>query len=204
MRALDSRATEEFGIPSLLLMENAGLGIAELAASEISSGKIVVVAGKGNNGGDGFVAARHLHNRGFAVHILLLSDPKMLQGDATLNFDIVSRMKIPCETFNDAKEHLGEASLIIDAIFGIGLKKPLEGPYADAVNVINESRKPVLAIDVPSGIDADTGDVRGAAIKATVTGTLGLPKNGLFRGAGALHAGKIAVVDIGLPRQVIS
>ncbi len=222
MRALDRRASEEFGIPSLLLMENAGRGVADLALSERfsenrSEGTIVVFCGKGNNGGDGLVAARHLYNRGFAMKVLLFAGPQTLKGDAAVNFQIISKMKIPCVILSEAKDLarffapngaqndiLASSDLIIDALFGVGLHAPLEGMDAKAVDAINQSGRRVLAVDIPSGLDADTGEVRGVAVKASITATLGAVKQGLLRGAGPLHAGKICVVDISLPKELIS
>ena len=220
MRALDRRATEEFGIPSLLLMENAGRGIADLICS-LSFPKIIIFSGKGNNGGDGFVAARHLHNRGLQVKVLLLADPAQLKGDAALNFEIISKMKIPVvilmpevdpkgllrgeshKILRSAQEAMLRdamtADLIVDALFGTGLRAPLEGLEALAVQAMNQPGCRVLAVDIPSGIDSDTGEVRGIAVKAEMTAALGLAKQGLLRGEGPRHAGEIRLLDIGLP-----
>ncbi len=206
MRALDRKASEEFGIPSLLLMENAARGTADVVSAELPSGSITVFAGKGNNGGDGFAAARHLHNRGFKVNVLLLADSKNLKGDASLNFQIISKMKIPVTEIRDSAAEkeisvfISEADLIVDALFGTGLRSALEGIYLSAVQAINRSGKRVISIDIPSGLDSDTGEVRSAAVKASATAVLGIMKKGLLTGRGPECTGKLYVVDISIPR----
>ena len=227
MQAIDRRAAEEFGIPSLLLMENAGRGVAEIVSEIASSASrpprndviasgakqsqsILIFCGKGNNGGDGLVAARHLHNRGFHVHVLLLANLDELKNDAAVNFSIVQRMKIPVQTILVEKdlakipESLQKSDFVVDALFGIGLRSELEEPFSSAVEAINDSRKKVIAVDIPSGLDADTGQVLGIAVNATATATLGLPKKGLVEREGPLYSGQITVVDIGLPRELLA
>lgn len=202
MLALDRRATAEFGIPSLLLMENAGRGVAEVVAGfgDGSFKKMVIFAGKGNNGGDGFVAARHLHNRGFLVDVFLIADPQHLQGDAALNYEILLKMKVP---FISHFEDLHQKEMIVDALFGIGLRAPVEGLHAAAVQAINQSGLPVVAVDIPSGLDSNAGQVQGVAVKASVTAALGAVKQGLLCGQGPAYSGKICVVDIGLPKDLL-
>ena len=208
MQALDQRAQKEFGIPALLLMENAGRGVAELVFEMKRGRKIIVLAGKGNNGGDGFVAARHLHNKGFEVQVLLLAAPQDLKGDAALNFEILSRMKIPVTVFEKEMppdfflKLFKKADLIIDALFGIGLRAEISGVAAQVIAELNPSGRRVIAVDIPSGLDADTGKPRGIAVKATATACMGVIKKGLLASDGPKYAGKISVIDIGLPREL--
>ena len=215
MQSLDRRASLEFAIPSLLLMENAGRGLAELCTEVLSRAKTgpkkraLVLCGKGNNGGDGFAAARHLSNRGFAVEIFLLAAPAQLKNDALLNYQIASSMKIPIETIEEESDiaalrsALVKSHLSLDALFGVGFKGEISGIYEEAIDALNSSGKPVVAADIPSGLDADDGSVHGVAIQAKWTGTLGLPKKGLYEGEGPRHAGEIRVIDIGLPRELL-
>ncbi|HXV27606.1 MAG TPA: NAD(P)H-hydrate epimerase [bacterium] len=214
MKTLDQMAIQEFGIPSLLLMENAGRGVADLICGEVHDIKpkalnILAFCGKGNNGGDGLVACRYLANRGFNVRVLLFTNPSALKDDPAVNYNIVNRMKVPAETILDrieaarAKPHLIHADMIIDALFGVGLNTELTDVFADAIGMINESGKKVIAVDLPSGLNADTGEVMGVAVKANITATLGLPKKGLYEREGPFYAGDIQVIDIGLPAKIL-
>lgn len=221
MKALDRAAIERCGIPSLILMENAGRGIADLAEKMLSGRKgtarrartVLVICGKGNNGGDGMVAARHLTNRGFKVKVVLLGKPNELTDDAKINYGIVRKMRIPVKviTSNVGARHaaplhmrIKKSDLVIDAIFGVGLTRPVEGVYREAISLINSCRKPVLAVDIPSGLDSDKGKALGVAVRAKMTGTLAVLKRGLVAGDGPAYAGKIKVIDISIPRQLIS
>ncbi|MCM8776481.1 MAG: NAD(P)H-hydrate epimerase [Candidatus Omnitrophica bacterium] len=210
MRLLDERAIHEYGIPSLILMENAGRGIADLMMPPASGERITVLCGKGNNGGDGLVAARYLANRGCRVQIYLLADPAALKNDPAVNYQIVSKMKIPIEAITGRttpaglEDGLAKSDWVIDAIFGVGLNATLREPYWDVVECVNRSGKRVVAVDVPSGLNSDTGEVMGVAVKAALTGTLGLPKQGLFIGDGPAYSGKIRVIDIGIPREILA
>ena len=226
MQEMDRRATHEFGISSLTLMENAGRGVAEIAEEimEKSQGPILVLAGKGNNGGDGLVATRCLIERGFRVTVLLFCDPSELKDDPAVNFKKLTALNIsirivrhsedPERSEGDeeskkqilrcAQDDVQDANLIIDALFGIGLKKALGEPYVSVIQTVNGSGRKVLAVDIPSGLDADTGEVLGVAVKATVTATLGLPKKGLYLKKGPEYSGAIRVVDIGIPRVILS
>jgi NAD(P)H-hydrate epimerase len=208
MKALDRAAIERCGIPSLILMENAGRGISDLAKRMIDGKRknILVICGKGNNGGDGFVSARHLSNRGFKVKVFLLGNPADLTSDAKTNCRIVKKMGIPViqKSLSRLKILLKQANLIIDAIFGVGLTRPVEGIYREAISLINSCRKPVLAVDIPSGLDSDKGKVLGIAVRAKMTGTLGAAKRGLFLNDGPACSGKVKIIDISIPRKLIS
>ena len=209
---LDRIAIERYGIPSLILMENAGRGIAELAARMLKKRlrKVLVVSGKGNNGGDGFVAARHLANQGFPVKVILLAHPKDLKADPEINFNILRKMKIPIvvvtspRKLRGAKRVIEECDLIVDAIFGVGLKRSVSGLFYDVIFQLNASKKQILAVDIPSGLDGDSGKVLGIAVRARATGTLGVLKRGLCRGEGRKLAGKVTVLDISIPKKLLS
>lgn len=216
MNKIDSAAINEFGIPGVVLMENAGLRVVDVAARvmEGACGKrVVVLAGKGNNGGDGFVAARHLYNMGARVKVFLFSDPSSITGDARINLDIWQ--KLGGEIYAVVKEKSGskiddtlrntllQADLVVDAIFGTGFKGAARGVVAEVIKFVNECGQPVVAVDIPSGLEADTGKVAGPCVKAVHTVTFGLPKIGLLVEPGATYAGQLTVADISIPRAAV-
>ena len=212
MQEIDRRAIEEFGIPSLILMENAGSGAACVALGmlkDLNKKKVICVCGKGNNGGDGFVCTRHLINNGVDTEVFLTAEPSKLKGDAKINSDILEKMKAKIHVLKDGvgfkafKEKLRKVSLIIDAIFGIGLSGEIKEPYITIIKAMNESGKPILAIDVPSGLDVTTGNILGACIKAKKTVTFGLPKTGFIKNNGPACTGELAVVNISIPRLLL-
>ena len=205
---IEQSASRDCGIPELLLMENAGRSVSEVIFRDYKPCKVLIFVGKGNNGGDGLVVARHLVNRGFSVQVILLEHPSRLKPDALMNFNVVSKSEIPlllmiAASEDDFLKHVQNTDLIVDAIFGVGIHGPLSGVFEQAVLAINRSHRQVISIDVPSGLNADTGSVHGVAVKATRTVTLALPKTGLFEGEGPRYAGEIETVDIGLPRQLL-
>ena len=211
MRSLDARAVQEFGIPSLLLMENAGRAVAQKTIAYLGGcvrgNRILVFSGKGNNGGDGFVAARHLANAGADVKIFLLFPREEITGDAAVNLNILEKTGIPIAAagprdIQKIKIALIYADLVLDAVYGTGFKGKARGIAAEVITAINESRLPVIALDLPSGLEADTGRVDGPCIRANITCTLGLPKVGLYLYPGADFAGEIAVMDISLPGKL--
>ncbi len=208
MRRLDRRAIEDAGIPGMVLMENAGRGAAaEILRSypRVAHGKVAVVAGKGNNGGDGCVIARYLINRGATVIVLLLASPEAMQGDAKTNLDILRRMKADvrevsrADDWRKARTELPACGLIVDAIFGTGLASDVSGLAREVINDINASGVPAASVDLPSGLHADTGQALGACVKADLTVTFALPKAGLLMYPGARYAGRVQVVDISIP-----
>jgi len=208
MKELDRRATEEGEVPSLELMENAGTSVFEVASRMLGSpvGKrIIIMAGRGNNGGDGFVAARYLVEEGADVGIFLIGDPKEVQGDAKVNMEAAERDRIPLAVVTDPADipELHDVDLIIDALLGTGIKGKVAPSLTGAINAINESECPVLAVDVPSGIDADTGAIHGVCVKANATVTFALPKLGLFLLPGAEYVGELTVADIGIPKRIL-
>jgi NAD(P)H-hydrate epimerase len=218
MRELDRRTVDEFGIPTLVLMENAGLRAADEAVKMLPSGSatganVVLLCGPGNNGGDGFVVARHLYNKGANAKVLLAAkiEKVLLKADAAgsnlemiLNMGLSVREVLDTDAAEQAAPDLSSADLIVDALLGTGLSGEVREPVLTLIKLVNESRRPVLAIDIPSGLCSDTGRVLGASVKATKTVTFALPKKGFFTGAGPSHCGEIVTVDISIPRQLLS
>jgi ADP-dependent NAD(P)H-hydrate dehydratase / NAD(P)H-hydrate epimerase len=200
IRGYDERAIA-CGVPSLVLMENAGRGAAAIAEGLVPSGEVVVVCGRGNNGGDGFVVARHLMARGRSVRVFALA--AQLEGDARHNLEAFSGLggdvAFLDDDFTALRDALASAALVVDALFGTGLARPVEGRYRAAIEAINEASALRLALDIPSGIDADTGAILGLAVRADHTATFAHRKCGLVQGPGADHAGAIHVVDLGIP-----
>ena len=214
MREVDAKAIGQYKIPGIVLMENAGSAVARETQSLLghTGGKnVCVFAGKGNNGGDGFVAARHLHNQGARLKVFLIGAAKEdIAGDARINLDIMEAMGIEVNEVTGERDwdKLEVAVLcsdcVIDALLGTGFYGELQPSFLRAVQLINRSGKPVLAIDIPSGVEADTGQVRTVAIRASRTVTLGLYKPGLLLHPGAGHAGLITVADIGIPAALLT
>lgn len=208
MNSIDSHAINEIGIPGMVLMENAALKVAEAAAGMLGGldGRhITILAGKGNNGGDAFAAARHLHNRGALCSLFLLSERSGVRGDAAANLNIAEKIGLQVLELT-TKPHLGKlknrlqkTDLVIDGIFGTGLKGEVDGIAAAVIDMVNGSPGPVLSIDIPSGVSGETGKVLGCAIKADRTVTFCLPKVGLAVHPGCDHAGRVDVADIGIP-----
>ncbi len=205
--AIEKRAYEEFLIPPLILMENAGRETAIEAKRMLfrcRKKKIIVLAGPGNNGGDGLVAARYLHCWGFPLKIFIFFEPQRAKEPSFTNYRIVVKMNIPFELFSAEKmeKEIKDSGLIIDALFGIGLARPVEGLEKKAMELVNSAGIKVLSVDIPSGIDADSGRILSSAIKADTTVTFGFPKKGLYINEGKKYAGKIRVVDIGYPSEI--
>jgi len=212
MQELDRKAIEQYRIPGIVLMENAGRGAAETILNgfrDIRRQKIAIIAGKGNNGGDGFVIGRHLLNQGIPVKVFLLADPKTLRGDAETNFQIFLRMKGEVVSISSSMEYqrikkdLEKFDLLIDGIFGTGLDAEVRGYYREVINHLNTLQKPIVAIDIPSGLDATTGKPLGTAIRASLTITFGVPKVGHLISPGADYVGELKVLDISLPRALV-
>jgi len=207
VRDIDRRASEEFGVPGVVLMENAGRGAAEFLLSLGVNGPVVICCGKGNNGGDGFVVARHLDNHGALVRVLLFARPEELTGDAAVNYRILQRSGLPLRVQPDLAELEGElaaAAWVVDALFGTGLSGAVRPPLDRIIAAVNASGKPVLAIDIPSGLDCDTGLSLGATIRATHTITFVAPKAGFANPAAQEWLGQVQVADIGAPRSLLN
>jgi NAD(P)H-hydrate epimerase len=211
VRVLDRKALEVFGMPGIVLMENAGRGAMEVLAGLGVEGKVVLCCGKGNNGGDGFVIARHLDNSQVPLHILLFACPEELPGDAAINYQIVARSGLPIIVFSgetidrsEVNRHLSKADWIVDALYGTGLQGPVRPPFDQVILAINEAGKKVLAVDVPSGLDCDTGKPMGATIRADHTVTFVDAKVGFVQPEAAAWLGEVHIVDIGAPRNLLA
>ncbi len=206
VRALDRRAIDEFGVPGVVLMENAGRGAAEVLLRLGVHGRVVICCGKGNNGGDGFVIARHLANHRVAVRILLFCSPEELTGDAAINQRIGARLRLPLEVhagpspdIDAVKRELTAAEWVVDALFGTGLSGAVRPPFDKVIEAINASSAHVLAVDIPSGLDCDTGRPLGATVRAEHTVTFAAQKVGFARPEAAVWLGQVHLVDIGVP-----
>ena len=212
MREADKRTIEDIGIPSLVLMENAGrqaVAAMEAMYTDLLDRRVGVLCGRGNNGGDGFVVARTLVQRGVDVAVFLLGGVADVRGDARVNLEILGRLGVTVVEISDSQAwelHFSEVSdctLIVDAIFGTGLKSPVSGLIESVIADINASGIPVVAIDLPSGLSADSPKPIGPSIEATLTVTLAAPKLPLVLPPGETHAGDIVIADIGIPVEVI-
>jgi NAD(P)H-hydrate epimerase len=226
VRDVDRRAIQEYGLSGLVLMENAGRGTTDvlcelltkppaLPGGHATSGTafpnphVTIVCGKGNNGGDGFVIARHLDLRGIPVKVLLLTHPDDLGGDAAANFSIIQKVGLPIESFSaplDIAEFdaaLNGSLWLVDAILGTGAVGEPKSPYAEAIDRMNASELPILAVDLPSGLDCDTGGAARHTIRAAHTCTFVAAKPGFFTAEAAQYVGKLHVVDIGAPRRLV-
>ena len=204
MRDMDHRAIEEYGITQEILMENAGQASYFTILKEfgVKNKNFVFFCGVGNNGGDGLVVARKIYSNGGKVTVFILGDRSKFKGAAKQNFDIVNKLQIKMIDLQDvssALETVKESDAIIDAIFGTGLDREIKGQYKDVVSIINASHKTVFSIDIPSGINGDTGQVMGTAVKADYTTTFGLPKIGNLLYPGFELGGKLYVTHISFP-----
>jgi len=210
VRAFDTWAIHTLGVPGVVLMENAGRSCAELIKEKLAGvarPRVCVFCGTGNNGGDGYVIARHLLNSGFQVTVVLCGDREKIKGDAKVNLDILERLGHPLEQMRMAESevaaqieaHARNADMIIDALFGTGLSGPLREPYKQVVESINAQKRPIFAVDIPSGLDCDTGEPLGATIKAAHTVTFGAVKKGFTTSKLARqYAGELFVASIGV------
>ena len=216
VRAVDRRAIDEFGMTGLVLMENAGRGAAERLIELGIDGTVIVCAGKGNNGGDGFVIARHLELRGFDVCVLLFANPSDLSGDAAANWRILeaaetSRVVLGRQpALSDIDHALSHADWIVDALLGTGTVGEVREPYRTAVSAINRSGCQVFAVDLPSGLDCDTGlpietlaNDTAVCVRAAHTATFVARKRGFDNPASQAFTGEVQVVGIGIPKKLL-
>ncbi len=211
LREFDRYAIEDLGVPGIVLMENAGRQAADQAERllrDCGGSRAVVIAGRGNNGGDGFVIARHLLTRGFLVDVLLLADPHRVRGDAATNLALLHPLGIKVTTLPAAPAEVRHlisqgaelCDLLVDALLGTGLTGHLREPLLSAVGAINAAGRPVLAVDIPSGLDADSGRTLGAAVRATATVTFAATKTGFENPQARAYLGRLILADIGVPR----
>lgn len=204
MRALDRAAIELDGVPSLTLMERAGYGVFQRIAewfAPIAGKHVAVLVGKGNNGGDGMVVARYLHEAGAQVHLWLTCAPDEFKGDAAGQWRIIRAYGIPALPIPDAPDAalFRDEDLLVDALLGVGIRGAVGEPLSSLIDAVNRSGRPIVAVDIPSGLDADTGKAHGVAIQATHTVTMALPKAGFFQNDGVRCVGEWAIAPIGIP-----
>ncbi|MBI2469837.1 MAG: NAD(P)H-hydrate epimerase [Planctomycetes bacterium] len=214
MRKLDRKAIEEYEIPGIILMENAGRNVAEeilQMTDNPQKTKVAILCGKGNNGGDGFVIARHLHNHSISVGVFLVARiiDILRDGDAGTNLRILLNMKIPVKEIldipgvNNILKELVGYNILVDALFGTGLSGDVREPFKTLIDGVNNLNKPIVSVDIPSGIDCNSGKILGAAIKATKTVTFAAAKKGFYLGDGPSYTGDVIVTDISIPRELL-
>lgn len=226
MREMDRATIEDIGVPGVVLMERAGLGVFSRIAERADAGggeltrlvrretvaglRAAVLSGAGNNGGDGYVVARHLHLAGARVTLFLLAPEERIRGDARVNYEVARRLGIPCEPVLDDEAaaalgpRLAEQDCLVDALLGTGLSSEVRGRYRAVIEAINAAETWTVAVDLPSGLAADTGQPLGVAVRADATVTFGCPKRGLVGYPGVAWCGDLTVVDIGIPASVVS
>jgi NAD(P)H-hydrate epimerase len=202
-RAFDRWAIDVIGIPGLVLMENAGRGAARVLSDLGVRGPVVLCCGKGNNGADGLVMARHLRNWGADARVLLCARPADLTSEAAVHWHITQQLAIPCQCWPELDEsrleaELSQADWIVDALFGTGLTGPVRAPFDRTIACINGAPGRVLAVDIPSGLDADAGAPLGPTVRAQHTVTFVAPKRGYVNPAASAWLGQVHVVDIGI------
>src|SRR5689334_7591044 len=212
MREADRRTIDDIGLPSLVLMENAGRQVVaaiEAMYADLQERQVAVLCGRGNNGGDGFVVARTLAQRGVDVSVFLIGRVADVRGDARVNLEILGRLGMTVVEIGDSQTwelHFSEfrdCTLVVDAIFGTGLNAPITGLIESVIADVNASGIPVVSIDLPSGLSADTHDPIGPSIEASMTVTLAAPKLPLVLPPAEARAGDIVIADIGIPNEVI-
>ncbi|BDD87132.1 NAD(P)H-hydrate dehydratase [Desulfofustis limnaeus] len=224
MKAIDRCAIEEFGIPGVVLMENAGTGTVRLIEEQfgpLAGSFALIFIGPGNNGGDGLVIGRHLHQRGCEPIFFFLVNPDSLSGDAAVNLAVVEKLRLPLHVidsptrvktipvlFKQIESRGKPCCAIIDAIFGTGLSRNITGHFADTIDLINgrsfARHTPVIAVDTPSGLDSDTGKIFGKCVKASLTATFGCAKPGQVMQGSSAYTGTLSIIDIGIPPEVIT
>jgi len=204
MRAMDSEAIRSYGIQEILLMENAGIGAYTVLLNEfgIEGKTCLIICGLGNNGGDGFVVARKIHSARGKAKVCILGDPQKYSDSARMNLDILSRMPVEVRqvaSVGEIENDLASCDVVVDAIFGTGLTRDVAGLHADIIDAVNASTKPVLSLDIPSGVNGDNGKVMGRAVAADWTVSFGLPKTGNMLLPGYDLCGRLFVTHISFP-----
>ncbi len=212
MRWMDNQTIHAFGIPGRVLMECAGRGAARLlfdVVDDVAGKRVGVLAGRGNNGGDGFVIARYLAQKNVAVWVYLMSARSRVSGDAAVNLELLDKLGVPvieltADGFDACRPEMRSMDCWVDALLGTGLNAPVRGLYKDVIAWVNRAAKPVVSVDIPSGVYSDTGQIGGVAIRAAATATFAFAKPGHFLHPGAACRGALRVVDIGIPSVVAS
>ena len=200
-KAADRYAIDVLGIPSLTLMENASAFVADYITREYPRARVLIACGVGNNGADGLCAGRMLKERGYDPVAVCCGDLWKATWEFLRQLSDCRRTGVEIVRMEDLSGSLPEADVIVDAVFGIGLKREVAGPFRDLIGLIREQRCPVVSVDVPSGINADTGEEMGIYVRADATITFGRNKTGLLAGTGKEAAGKVIVCDIGIPKE---
>lgn len=206
MKMLDKKAIEQFEIPSVVLMENAALAVAKVCLKRLKKLKknsVLIVAGKGNNAGDGFAVARILYNKGIYVEVVLAEPIEKIQSDALIQLKIIENMGIGIHTIENFSKKLKEFSFIIDALLGTGLEGEVREPICNVIDTINQSEKYIISIDIPSGISGKNGKILKIAVKANETVTFALPKLGLLLYPAVEYVGKLHIADISIPKKAV-
>jgi len=211
MQQIDTAAIEAYHIPRLLLMEHAGLAVARRARwllRRVHAPIIVVCCGSGYNGGDGLATARHLHEWGYGVRVLLTGALERLREEPAIYAAILQQLGVPLKVIVPGKTDvirrwIRDGDLVIDALLGIGVHGEVREPLTALIQIMNASGKRMLAVDVPSGLDADTGMVQGCAVRASVTLTFGLPKQGCVKAMGRAYTGRLITDAITIPRTLL-
>jgi NAD(P)H-hydrate epimerase len=219
IRAVDQQAIEQFGLPGVALMENAAAGLAHIACAmlEEKPGPVTILCGPGNNGGDGFALARHLHNQGVETRLGALAPVHRYEGDAEINLDVAQRMGLVIRSLHHLeqdelaetlRELVGDCALVVDAMLGTGLTSPPREPIASVIRWLNHQRAQsaswrTLAVDIPSGLDCDTGEPLGVAVHADRTATMAGMKTGLAKDEARSISGEVTVIDIGAPIETL-
>jgi len=208
MRVIDRRTIEGYSIPGSVLMERAGLAVASRIKEAFSPRKVIIIAGSGNNGGDGLVVARNLYNEGWDVKVFLTVKPEDLKGDALLQYRIAVKFGLKIFPINEFLTNYSSLitrhCILVDALFGTGLSKNVTGALSEVISYLNRSNVPIFSVDIPSGISSDNGQIMGKAVRADYTVTFGLPKRGHLLYPGAQHSGKLFIEDIGFPKELLN
>ncbi len=209
-REVDVIAVRDYGLSTLVLMENAGRSVADKLIELGYAGAVAICCGKGNNGGDGFVIARHLDNRGIAVRVLGFFRPDELQGDAAVNFDVIQKSGLAIELFESPldgerlENALSGAAVIVDCLLGTGAVGEPRSPIREAIDALNRHPADKIAVDLPSGLDCDTGQPAEHTIRAAHTCTFVASKQGFAEPGAAAFTGQVHVLDIGVPRKLLA
>jgi NAD(P)H-hydrate epimerase len=203
VRAVDQQAIEQYGMTGLVLMENAGRGAAEWIAQQAAEGPLGILGGKGNNAGDGYVIARHLQLLGRQPTLLQISDPAGLRGDAAANWEIAQRSHIPSEIGTPTPARLQEFSVLVDALLGTGVTGAPRAPFDEVIRQANGCRAQRIAVDIPSGLDGDSGEPADPCFQAEVTLSFVASKRGFTKENAAPFVGRVVTLPIGVPLELL-
>jgi len=204
MQRIDRLAVERYGIPVLLLMENAGRAVAEAVRLHAPRPiRVIVLCGSGNNGGDGVVAARYLHHWGYRAQVWWMKNPSLWSGDIGQHYRMAKAQGVRFHAFQEmTASRLRRADVLIDALLGTGTHGEIQGAYRTAIEAIHRAHRSVVAVDIPSGLDADTGKPLGIAVRAKITVTMAAAKKGLMQASARPYVGRLIVADIGIPKPL--